>query len=591
MRLSFASKLRLALLWPALAALLVTGLLLAWILPRRFERAAAAELLETTALVAPLAAQQLAQAAPPLQPSQELQAWVRGIAGSTQLRLTLIRGDGVVLADSSRPSAAAVLRMDNHRGRPEVTQALARGSGTAVRRSDTTGLAYAYAARSVDLPRVGRVVVRLAAPIRSLAVLEAQVGRGATLALLAALLVTAVLSWWVSRRLFRPLADLVAGAERFAGGELGYRVAVPEESELAALGGALNRLAEHAEAQLGAAERERDQLRSILASMAEGVLVTDAEGRALLANPAFARLFGIRGGVAGKLPIELAREPALQQLVAETLRTRAAGAAELVMERGEKRHVALLASPLGRSSGVVVVARDVSPFIRLTEMRRDFVANVSHELKTPLAAIRGMAETLRDGALGDLETADRFLARMLDQCGRLQALVDDLLTLSRLESPAGTQDPQPVDLRELADVASEVVAPTAAERDVTVEVVAGEERLPGDADALERLLVNLLDNAVKYNRPGGTVHLEVRRAGDEIVVEVRDTGIGIAPEHLPRIFERFYRVDRARSRGEGGTGLGLAIVKHVAQLHGGRVEVESELGKGSTFRVILPAAR
>ncbi|HXT21983.1 MAG TPA: ATP-binding protein, partial [Thermoanaerobaculia bacterium] len=323
------------------------------------------------------------------------------------------------------------------------------------------------------------------------------------------------------------------------------------------------------------------------------VLVADAEGRAVLANPAFARLFGIRGGVAGKLPIEVAREPVLQELVAATLRTRAAGAAELVVERGERRHVALLASPLGRSSGVVLVARDVTPFVRLTEVRRDFVANVSHELKTPLAAIRGMTETLRDGALDDLETADRFLARMLDQCGRLQALVDDLLTLSRLESPASGKDAQPaepVDLGELARTASEVVASTAVERDVSVEVVTAEERLRGDADALERLLVNLLDNAVKYNRPGGSVRLEVRRDGDEVVIEVRDTGIGIPAEHLPRIFERFYRVDRARSRSEGGTGLGLAIVKHVAQLHGGRVEVESEPGKGSTFRVLLPGA-
>jgi two-component system phosphate regulon sensor histidine kinase PhoR len=589
-RISFASKLRLALLWPALAALAVTALLLAWILPRHFERVAAAELLETTAMVAPLAGQQLAPASPPLQPSAQLQAWVRDIAGSTQLRLTLIRGDGAVLADSSRASAAELRRMDNHRGRPEVRQALARGSGTAVRRSATTGLAYAYAARSVDLPRLGTVVVRLAAPIRSLALLDRQMVRGAALALLAALLVTAVLSWWVGRRLFRPLAGLVAGAERLAGGELGHRVEVPEEPELAALGGALNSLAEHAEAQLSATERERDQLRSILASMAEGVLVTDAEGRALLANPAFTRLFGIRGAIAGKVPIELARERSLQQLVAATLQTGAAGAAELVVQRGERRHVALLASPLGRSSGVVVVARDVTPFVRLNEMRRDFVANVSHELKTPLAAIRGMAETLRDGALGDLETADRFLARMLEQCGRLQALVDDLLTLSRLEGPAGSVERQPVDLGELARVAAEVVAPTAAERDVAVEV-AGDERLPGDADALERLLVNLLDNAVKYNRPGGSVRLAVRRTGDEVVLEVRDTGIGIAPEHLPRIFERFYRVDRARSRSEGGTGLGLAIVKHVAQLHGGRVEVESEPGAGSTFRVILPNPR
>ena len=612
MRLSFATKLRLALLWPAVAALAVVALLLAWILPRRFERAAAGELLETTELVAPLVSQQIerrdaalaagdaASRAEPLvasarlQPSESLQTWVHGLAGSSELRVTLIRADGVVLADSTRRDLAEVLAMDNHRERPEVQQALASGRGTAVRRSDTTHVAYAYAARTVGMPRHGVVVVRLAAPIRSLALLERQLGRGALLALLAALLAAGIVSWWVRRQLFRPLRALVAGADRFTGGDLAHRVSLPEEAELSAVGAALNRLAEHAEAQVSAAGRERDQLASILASMAEGVLVTDADGRALLANPAFTRLFATRAGVEGKLPIEVAREPALQQLVAATLASRTPGAADLVLERGERRHVALLAAPLGRGEGggrgVVLVARDVTPFVRLTEVRRDFVANVSHELKTPLAAIRGMAETLRDGALGDAETADRFVGRILEQCARLQALLEDLLTLSRLESPLGAKEPEPVDLDALASQAVEVITPAAVERDVVVETSTIAETLPGDADALERLLLNLLDNAVKYNRPGGTVYLAIRRDGDQVVIEVRDTGIGIPAEHLPRIFERFYRVDRARSRGEGGTGLGLAIVKHVAQLHGGRVEVESEPGKGSTFRVLLPAA-
>jgi two-component system, OmpR family, phosphate regulon sensor histidine kinase PhoR len=596
-RLSFATKLRLALLWPALAALAVVALLLAWFLPRRFERAAAGELLETTELVAPLVsqrierldAQQIERNAEPLAPSAALQSWVREIAGSSELRVTLIRADGVVLADSAQPSLAGVLSMDNHRERPEVLQALASGGGTAVRRSATTNIAYAYAARSVGMPRHGVVVVRLAAPIRSLALLERQLGRGSLLALLAALVVAGGVSWWVRRRLFRPLRALVAGADRFAGGDLAHRVTLPEEAELAAVGAALNRLAEHAEAQVSAVGRERDQLRSILASMAEGVLVTDEAGRALLANPAFDRLFATRAGVAGKLPIEVAREPALQQLVAATLEKRVAGAADLVVERGERRHVALLASPLPAGRGVVLVARDVTPFVRLTEVRRDFVANVSHELKTPLAAIRGMAETLRDGALGDAETAIRFVGRILDQCARLQALLEDLLTLSRLENPLGAKEPEPVDLDALARQAVEVIAPAAAERDVAVEVSTIGETIPGDADALERLLLNLLDNAVKYNRPGGTVRLDIRRDGEHVVIEVRDSGIGIPAEHLPRIFERFYRVDRARSRGEGGTGLGLAIVKHVAQLHGGSVEVKSEPGKGSTFRVVLLA--
>jgi two-component system phosphate regulon sensor histidine kinase PhoR len=581
LRLSFAAKLRLALLWPAVAALAVAALLLLWILPTRFERMAASELLETTALIEPLVAQRIES------DPHSLPKWARDLAGSSELRLTVIDAGGRVLADSSRTDAE-LARMDNHAGRPEVRMALVTGSGTSVRRSATTGVAYAYAARTLDLSGGrGRLVVRLAAPIHTLGLLERQLRQGSLLAVLAALAATAAVSWWVGRRLFRPLAELVAGADRFSSGEPGYRVALAEETELAALATALNRLAEHAETQLSSAERERDQLRSVLASMAEGVLVTDGQGRALLVNPAFTRLFGTRSAVAGMLPIELAREPQLQSLVTATLEHGGSSSADLILDRGDRRHVALIATPLGGHRGVVVVARDITPFIRLTEMRRDFVANVSHELKTPLAAIRGMAETLRDGALGDVDTAERFVGRILVQCSRLEALLEDLLTLSRLESPTGVAEPQPVELATLAHTAAEVVGPRARERDVVLEVDADDTVIPGDADALERLLINLLDNAVKYNHPGGAVRLAVRGRPTEVGIEVRDTGIGIPPEHLPRIFERFYRVDRARS-GEGGTGLGLAIVKHVAQLHGGRVAVTSEPGAGSTFTVTLP---
>jgi two-component system, OmpR family, phosphate regulon sensor histidine kinase PhoR len=239
----------------------------------------------------------------------------------------------------------------------------------------------------------------------------------------------------------------------------------------------------------------------------------------------------------------------------------------------------------------VVVARDTTELTRVADMRRDFVANVSHELKTPLAAIRGYAETLRDGALDEGPTARRFTERILWQCRRLQALLDDLLTLSRLEGVTPPPQREPVDLAALVRRTVELLAASAREKRVAVEVV--EEPLPpvpGDADALERLLTNLLDNALKYNRPDGQVTVRLRREGGQAVIEVSDTGIGIPQEALARIFERFYRVDKGRAREEGGTGLGLAIVKHVAQSHGGQVEVDSRIGRGSTFRVRLPFA-
>lgn len=239
--------------------------------------------------------------------------------------------------------------------------------------------------------------------------------------------------------------------------------------------------------------------------------------------------------------------------------------------------------------GFVLVA--VEQERRLSAQKSEFVANVSHELKTPLSAIRGYAETLVDGALDERATALRFSERILDQCRRLGALLDDLLTLSRLEGAEPFRDIERVDLREVAGQAAELVAAAAGERKVAVGLVpGGPVTVDGDADGLLRLAANLLDNAVKYNRPGGRVDVRIERRGDSAVLEVADDGIGIASVHLSRLFERFYRVDKGRSRDEGGTGLGLAIVKHVAQAHGGRVEVDSEPGRGSTFRVVLPAA-
>jgi two-component system, OmpR family, phosphate regulon sensor histidine kinase PhoR len=429
----------------------------------------------------------------------------------------------------------------------------------------------------------------------------AQTGPAAVRSHLAAALALAVaaaglgllLSWlWIDRRLFRPLGRLIASAGALASGRA-RRVEEPELEELAVLSRALNRLAETAESHIATLRSERDHLQSILASMSEGVLVVGPDSRASSANPAFRRLFDLTGEVAGKPLLEISRQPELARVIADTLRLGGPQGGQIELQVPERRTLLLASAALsGGQRGAVVVVRDATELTRVADMRRDFVANVSHELKTPLAAIRGYAETLRDGALAEEETARRFTERLLWQCRRLQALLDDLLTLSRLESvgPA-LAGREAVDLATLAQRALETLAPAAREKRIRLEV--REQPLPrirGDADGLERLLVNLLDNAIKYNRPGGEVVLRLAGAGNEALIEVADTGIGIPPDALGRIFERFYRVDKGRARDEGGTGLGLAIVKHIAQSHGGHVEVESRMGRGTTFRVFLPLA-
>jgi two-component system phosphate regulon sensor histidine kinase PhoR len=577
--LGLPRKLRLAPLWPALAAGITATLLLGSLLPRLLERTAAVQLFDMLDLLAPIARQRLAA------PRTDPERWVQEIAADSGIRVTLIRPDGVVIADSS-VEPGRISAMENHRNRPEVQAALARGRGMNVRQSATTGHPYVYVARTLSGPGGGLLVLRLAEPLEQLSALRGRLAAAMALAGLAAGIAILLTSLWLDRRLFQPLSRLIAGAQDLAVGRAA-QVGIPDEDELAALALALNRLAATAAEQFQAVSKERDRLSEILASMSEGVLVVDHHGRALMINPAFYRLFDLAGDFTGRPVLEILRHPVLAHVIEDTLRLGEPQSAQIEFPSPERRTLLLASAAL--SGGAVVAARDTTELTRVADMRRDFVANVSHELKTPLAAIRGYAETLRDGALDEPPTARRFTERILHQCRRLQELLDDLLTLSRLEGVAPALDREPVDLAAVVRRAVELLAPAAREKRVTVEVDAWPVLpLLGDPDGLERLLLNLLDNAIKYNRADGKVVVRLSRTDGEALLEVCDTGIGIPPEAIPRLFERFYRVDKGRAREEGGTGLGLAIAKHVAQAHGGQMEVESRLGKGSTFRVRLP---
>jgi two-component system phosphate regulon sensor histidine kinase PhoR len=588
MALPYSPKLRLAPLWPAAVALAVAAGLARLLLPAPLAEGAAVELEATTRLlesVVPRPAKDVAG------PDAELQRRVVELAAGTPYRLTLIARDGTVLADSAR-TLDQVRAMANHRDRPELVAALERGVGHAVRESDTTGVATAYAARLLTRPDAEPVVFRLGLPLSSLAALRRHLSGALLAAAAVAAAIVLALSWWLTRTLFRPLSALIEAAHRMGEGDYTAPVEAPDEGELSTLGRALERIAAHARRQLAAVEAERDHLRATVASMTEGVLVTDARGQARLVNPSFRTLFGVADDAPAQSLLALARQPRLDDLIAAVLASGQPASAELERPEPAPRSLALLATPLAGGEGLVVVARDVTEAERLSAMRKDFVANVSHELKTPLAAIRGYAETLVDGAVDDGATARRFSERILEQCHRLGDLLDDLLTLSRLEGTEPFRTLEPVDLREIVAEAVELVAAHAAARPVEIAVEPGAAvTVEGDADGLLRLVSNLLENAIKYNRPGGRVTVRLARRGDQAELEVADTGIGIPAAHLARIFERFYRVDKGRAREEGGTGLGLAIVKHVAQAHRGRVEVDSEPGAGSTFRVLLPACR
>ncbi len=569
---------------PALAALVALVPLLWIFLSGLLERSAGKHLGEVLPILSRLVAPRL-DGEP-----RELHAWIRDVRAGSTLRVTVVREDGLVLADSSR-TWEEVQAMDNHAGRPEIAAAFASGAGRAVRRSATLDRDFVYVARLVRDAAGRPFALRVAQPLTELEVLNDRLLRLLALSVLAAAVAVTLVSWWLDRRFLRPLAALVRSSDRLARGDLEHHVAEPGEEELAALASSLNRLSARVRRQIEAVEAERSHLEVVGASLPEGVLVTDAGGRAQLVNPAFRRLFGLEGAVESRTLLELTRLPRFDDALRATLADGEERSIEVRPPDAPSRRLEVKVGALRDRSGAVVAARDVSEQARLAEVRRDLVANVAHELKTPLTAIRGFAETLRDGALDDRDAAASFVEEILAHCRRLEALLADLLTLSSLERPEVPFEARPTSVRRVVEEAVAALAPLARERRVAVRCELAEvPEISGEPEALAKLCSNLLDNAIRHGGSGGEVRVRLERRQDELSLEVADDGPGIPEAALARIFERFYRVDRGRSRDEGGTGLGLAIVKHAAQRHGGRVEVESRPGAGATFRVLLPLA-
>ncbi len=513
-------------------------------------------------------------------------------------RFTVIGPDGLVLADSDEEPA----RMDDHGERPEVLGARTGGEATAVRWSSTLERRLMYVA--VVVPGAGpdgagepRGYVRTALPLtvidERLAFIRASVFAGAVLGVAVAL----VLGWFLARRFSRPLTEMTEAAVAMAAGDYDRTVTVKGHDEVARLGEAFREMATQLRDRMNTITRHRNRLLAILGSMVEGVVAIDREERVVHLNAVAAQILrAVPGESVGRRIWEVTRVREVCDVLAEALReTRDVQREARLAASPRDLVVQLRAAPLrdgrGEVVGAVVVIHDDTERHQLDAMRRDFVANVSHEIKTPLTVIRGAVETLLDDPDAPPEVTKRFLEKSVAQCERLSSLLTDLLALSRIESEEGAVERVAVDLRKPVRECVSRLSTEGEKSGITVEVDVPE--LPvvvsGDEEALRQLTDNLVLNAIKYTSEGGRVWVRVRTEGSEAILEVEDTGIGIEPRHQERIFERFYRVDKARSRAVGGTGLGLAIVKHIAIALDGRATVESVPGKGSTFRVSLPA--
>lgn len=524
----------------------------------------------------------------------QLDALCKRLGERSGTRLTVIRPDGTVAADSDAEPAD----MENHGSRPEVVEAYTRGVGMRMRFSHTLQRRMMYVAAPLSSPAGDEGILRLALPIDRVDAVIATLRSRLTVGGLILTVLAMVFSLVLAGRISRPLEDMRRAAEQFGRGELETRVAVDDSEEVHALAEALNRMAEQLADRMRTVAEQRNELEAVLSSMAEGVLAIDADERVVRLNRAAAELFHADPEESrGRLIQEVIRNSALQRFISDALETTQQTVGDIVLLDPDERYLQVHGTPLedadGTGRGVLIVLADVTRLRRLENVRRDFVGNVSHELKTPVTSIKGFIETLLDNSPDDPGEVQRFLQIVQRQSERLETIIEDLLVLSRLD-----QDEQSAEVERrvtaLAPVLCRAVqdcAVKADEREVklTFECAEGLAAELNEA-LLEEAVVNLLDNAIKYSDLGGTVELTVTAGEGELQLAVTDHGGGIAPEHHARLFERFYRVDQARSRELGGTGLGLAIVKHIAKVHHGRAEVESELGHGSTFSIYLPAA-
>ncbi|BCG46486.1 Phosphate regulon sensor protein PhoR [Citrifermentans bremense] len=518
---------------------------------------------------------------------QDAPALTRALSKAIRSRVTVIAGDGVVVADSDL-TPGEWEKLENHGGRPEVRQALKEGIGSAIRYSATLHTDMLYVAASFG----NQGVVRLALPLSELEQAKERLRRSLGAALAVAVLASLLLSYFLSNLNSRNLRRLATGAHRIGRGEFGARITVQSQDEMGELAQVLNEMSGRIEQQLELISSEKNQLDAILNGMGEGVMVTDPDAVVTLVNPAFCAMFATSAQVQGRPLLEITRHPDLYAACREALSERQERHQEIALAGGKTVLVHWVPLKEGaRLQGAVAVFHDITAFKRVEKIRRDFVANVSHELRTPVTVIKGYAETLLSGALAaDPQRAERFLQIIQNHADRLSGLVRDLLTLSELESGEMGMQLKPVALDDAIRQALLLVGQRGEEKGVELEQPAGEAGLTVQADRgrLEQVLINLLDNAIKYSEAGSSVSVETAQEGDLVRVSVRDSGIGIPEKDLPRLFERFYRVDEARSRDNGGTGLGLSIVKHIVQAHGGTLEVKSTQGKGSVFSFTLP---
>jgi len=508
------------------------------------------------------------------------------------LRATIIALNGKVLGDTDLTKEQLAV-VENHSNRPEVKDALAKGFGVSKRFSYTVKKEMLYMAIPFGQD-IDRGIVRLSVPLHDIELLQERVRRVVAVSIIGILLFSFGLTVFFSVFISRPLSEMSLIAKAMARGDFSRKVFNHSQDEIGDLARVLNSMSENIKDTIERLDSERAKLDLVLTSMFEGVIVTDADEKIILMNPSLRKLFLIDSNPEGKNTLEVIRNSEVEEMVETIIEGKQQLATkEIVVNAPEEIILKVNGVPIMRNNkleGAILVFHDITELRRLEKVRQDFVANVSHELRTPISSIKGYAETLLEGALDDKDNAREFIGIIYQDSNRLATLINDLLDLSRIESGKMKMNFVELDPVSLIKRAVSVIENQAKAKAIAlkIDVPSSLPKIKADETRFAQVMINLLDNAIKYSPEGGVANISAKVVEGFLQIDISDTGIGISEIDLPRIFERFYRVDKARSRELGGTGLGLSIVKHIVSSHGGQVWVKSELGLGSTFSFTIP---
>ena len=510
------------------------------------------------------------------------------------IRATVISASGVVTGDSELEKND-LARIENHMNRPEIQSAIKNGFGASKRFSTTIKKYMLYVASPIG--RGGRDgFLRLAMPLSEIEDAERGLRKIIVAAVVFMLALALALGYLISILVSRPLIEMASIARKLAKGDFSKKTLVRSSDEIGDLARAMNYMADEIGSKVNSLSSEKAKLGAVVSGMFEGVILTNEKGEIVLANPSIYKLFMVDSSPEGKVPIEMVRSAIIQDIVDRVLKEKQRlTTKELIINVPEEKVIQVNGVPVmekGKLEGAILVFHDITELRRLERVRQDFVANVSHELRTPISSIKGYAETLLEGAINDKANAKDFVEIIYRDSERLAKLIDDILDLSRIESDKMKMALLPTDFAGTLERSIAIMAKQAKAKLIAVKMDLPESlpKILADEARISQVLINLLDNAIKYTKEGGSVTVSARPKDKYIQIDVSDTGIGIPEEDISRIFERFYRVDKARSRELGGTGLGLSIVKHIVQAHDGEVWVKSLVGHGSTFSFIIPKA-